>query len=136
MIGTNADWDQFLTDHRWATLTTLRHSGSPVSSVVAYARRDDLLVVSTPGMTFKRATLEKDARVNLCAFSNAEPFNFVSVEGRVDILTSELEADTLRVFDNIAGTGYAPPEDLPGWLAAQQRVILEIHPDRVYGVIR
>ena len=136
MIGTNSQWDQFLTDHRWATLTTLRKSGSPVSSVVAYARRDDVLVVSTPGMTFKRATLEQDARVNLCAFSNTEPFNFVSVEGRVEILTTDLEADTLRVFDNIAGTGYEPPEDLPGWLSVQQRVILEIHPERIYGVIR
>ena len=136
MIGTNSDWDQFLSEHRWAALTTLRSTGSPVSSIVAYARRDDVLVVSTPGMTFKRSSLEKDPRVNLCAFSNVEPFNFVAVEGRAEVLTSDLAADTLRVFDNIAGTGYEPPEDLSGWLTAQQRVILEIHADRVYGVIR
>lgn len=136
MIGENSDWDRFLSEHRWAVLTTLRQSGAPVSSVVAYARRDDVLVVSTPGMTFKRASLQRNPSVSLCAFSNAEPFNFVSIEGRAEILTTNIEADTLSVFDNIAGTGYEPPADLAGWLASQQRVILEIQPERVYGVIR
>ena len=136
MIGDNEQWDSFLTAHRWAVLTTLRQSGSPVNSIVAYARRDDVLVVSTPGMTFKRKMLEQDCRVSLCAFNNAEPFNFVSIEGVAHILTDDLEEDTMRVFDNISGTGYQAPEDLAGWLEAQQRVILEIHPERVYGVIR
>lgn len=136
MIGENPQWDGFLSAHRWAVLTTLRTSGSPVSSVVAYARRDDVLVVSTPGGTFKKQSLERDPRATLCVFNNAEPFNFVSIEGRVEVLKENLEADTLRVFSNIETAGYEAPDDLAEWLRTQKRVILEIHPERVYGVIR
>ena len=135
MISNNAEFDQFVTDHRWAVLTTVR-DGQPVSSMVAYARDGDRLVVSTPGRTFKRSSVEKDARVNLCVISNQEPFNFVAIEGEAVVTRENLEADTIKVFDNIADTGYQLPEDLPHWLESQQRVIISITPVRVHGVIR
>ena len=136
MISENEAFDQFVSAYRWAVLTTLRQSGSPVSSVVAYARDGDELVVSTPGMTFKRRTLEKDCRANLCIINNEEPFNFVSIEGDVTIETDNLVKNTRLVFKNIENTGYQEPEDFEGWLKSQQRVILRIRPTRVYGVIR
>ncbi|MGA1677674.1 MAG: TIGR03618 family F420-dependent PPOX class oxidoreductase [Pseudomonadales bacterium] len=136
MISDRSEWDAFLTDHRWGVLTTLRASGSAVSSVVAYARDGDALVISTPGATFKRRSLERDPRATLCVITNSEPFNFVSVEGHITIETDDLVRSTRRVFQNIAGTGYEEPADLPGWLAAQSRVILRLIPERVYGVIR
>ncbi len=136
MISTNPAWDEFLRSHRWAVLTTLRISGSPVSAVVAYALDGDQLVVSTPQATFRRASIARDERVNLCAFSNQEPFNFVAVEGRCGIERTDLVRPTRLVFKAIEGSGYEEPEDLPGWLAKQRRVILRITPMRVYGVIR
>ena len=33
----------------------------------------DALVISTPGTTFKRASLDRDPRMTLCVISNAEP---------------------------------------------------------------
>ena len=136
MISNNEAFDQFISEYRWAVLTTLRKSGSPVSSVVAYARDGDELVVSTPGMTFKRKTLEKDSRVNLCIVPNKEPFNFVSIEGDVLIEKENLVRNTRLVFENIKNTGFEEPEDFERWLENQQRVILRIKPTRVYGVIR
>lgn len=136
MISDNEAFDQFISEYRWAVLTTLRQSGSPVSSVVAYARDGDELVVSTPGLTFKRKTLEKDSRVNLCVITNEEPFNFVSIEGDVTIEKEDLVRNTRLVFKNIENTGFQEPEDFEGWLESQQRVILRIKPTRVYGVIR
>ncbi len=136
MISEDPQQEQFITDHRWAVLTTLRADGHPVSSVVAYARDGDTLVVSTPGATFKRRSLERDGRATLCILTNAEPFNFVSVEGSVSVESDNLVASTRLVFDNLTDTGYQEPEDLQGWLTAQQRVILRLHPQRVYGVIR
>ena len=136
MIGDNPTFDQFITDHRWANLTCLRADGSPVNALVAYAREGDTLVVSTPGGTFKRRAIARDPRVNLCAFSDREPFNFVAVEGRAEIETENLEPATRAVFANIAEHGYSLPPDLPGWLKAQSRVIIRIHPTRVSGVIR
>ncbi len=90
MISDNQAFDQFVSEYRWAVLTTLRQTGSPVSSVVAYARDGDELVVSTQGMTFKCKTLEQDNRVNLCVITNEEPFNFVSIEGTVTIEKEDL----------------------------------------------
>jgi PPOX class probable F420-dependent enzyme len=136
MISDNEAFDQFISEYRWAVLTTLRQSGNPVSSVVAYARDGDELVVSTPGMTFKRKTLEKDSRINLCIITNEEPFNFVSIEGDVTIEKEDLVRNTRLVFKNIENTGFQEPEDFEGWLESQQRVILRIKPARVYGVIR
>jgi len=136
MISERTEWDDFLTRHRWAVLTTLRDSGEPVSSVVAYARDGDSLVVSTPGATYKRRSLERDPRATLCVISNREPFNFVSVEGSVAIERDDLVRTTRLVFENISDTGYKEPADLRGWLEAQARVILRLQPDRVYGVIR
>jgi len=140
MIGDNTAWDQFISEHRWAVLTTLRfagdNAGHPNGSVVAYARDGDQLLVSTPGATFKRASVAADARVNLCIISNAEPFNFVAVEASAQVTEDNLLADTRKVFANIAESGYPEPADLPGWLASQARVILRLQPQRVYGVIR
>ena len=136
MISENQSFDKFISDHRWATLTTLRKNGSPVSSVVAYARDRDELVVSTPGFTLKRKTLEADNRINLCIITNQEPFNFVSMEGTAEIEKEDLVKNTRLVFQNIEDTGFEEPDDFEGWLESQQRVILRIKPGRVYGVIR
>jgi len=136
MIGKISEFDQFITDHRWAVLTTMRKTGQPVSSVVAYARDGDALVVSTPGTTFKRKSLETDDHATLCIITNQEPFNFVSVEGSMVIETTELVDNTRLVFRNIADTDYQEPEDLEQWLISQERVILRLNPSRVYGVIR
>jgi PPOX class probable F420-dependent enzyme len=136
MADLRPEHDEFLSAHRWAVLTSLRTSGSPVSSIVAYARDGDDFVVSTPGGTFKRRSLERDPRVNLCVISNAEPFNFVAIEGRATVETTHLLRRTRLVFANLAGTGHQEPPDLDQWLEQQKRVILRIRPDRVHGVIR
>ena len=107
-----------------------------MSSIIAYARDGDTLVISTPGGTFKRSSIERDPRVNVCIMNNAEPFNFVSIEGRATVEHDRLEESTRLVFANIADTGYQLPDDLPAWLERQRRVILRVVPERVYGVIR
>ncbi len=136
MVTLRPEHDSFLSEHRWAVLTTLRETGSPVSSVVAYARDGADFVVSTPGGTFKRRSLERDPRVNLCVVSNAEPFNFVAIEGTAAVENDDLVRRTRLVFDNIVDAGYREPPDLEQWLEDQQRVILRIRPERVHGVIR
>ena len=80
--------------------------------------------------------LDRDPRATLCVVSNSEPFNFVSVEGRVAVETEDLLDGTRKVFAAIEDAGYAEPENLARWLEAQQRVLLRLHPERVTGVIR
>ncbi len=136
MISDNPVWDAFVTNHRWAVLTTLRKTGGPVSSVIAYAREGDELVVSTPGDRFKVTSIAADDRVNLCIISNAEPFNFVAIEGKAIIQRDNLVPATKAVFDAIQGTGYSQPADLAAWIAREKRVVLRIVPVRVSAVIR
>ncbi len=135
MIGTEA-FDRFVSENRWAVITTVRKSGQPSSSVVAYAREGDTIVVSTTAPTLKVRTLERNPQVTITVFNDAAPFNFVTVEGRADIEREGLEHATHLVFENIKGSGFTEPEDLPAWLEAQRRVILRIHAERVSGVIR
>ena len=135
MISGNPVYEKFIDDHRWAVITTLRKSGSPVSSVVAYARHLDKLVVSTPGATFKRASLEKDSRVNLCIVSNREPFNFVAIEGSAEVTKKDLVQKTKLVFKKITDM-YEEPNPIEKWLDEQDRVSIEISASRVSGVIR
>ena len=135
MLGTE-QLDEFISQHRWAVLTTIRADGEPSSSVVAYARDGDTLLVSTPGQTLKAKTIAENSQANLCIISNAEPFNFVTVAGRATVSKEDLVAATKAVFANIADTGYQEPEDLDGWLESQQRVIIRLEAERVYGVIR
>lgn len=136
MISDNSEYEQFITDNRWAVLTSLRKGGHPVSSWVAYARDADTLIVSTPGRTFKRRSLARDPRMTLLISNDAAPFNYVSVEGQATIETDNLVVLTRKVFDNIKDSGFEEPEDLPGWLKSQERVIIRLHPERVSGVIR
>ena len=136
MIAGNPTWEEFIRAHRWAVLTSLRRSGAPVSSLVAYAVDGDELVVSTPSATFKHQSIVRDERVNLCVLSNHEPFDFVAVEGVCTIERHDLVRATKLVFAAIADTPYQAPDDLEGWLEREGRVILRIHPERFYGVIR
>ena len=128
--------DRFIGKHRWATLTVLRKSGSPVSSIVAYAVDGEALVVSTPGSTFKRRAMEVDARVSLCIMSNEEPFDFVSLEATGEVLTENIAEATKKVFKNIEAVGYTLPDPLDDWLTQQSRVILRLTVHRRHAVLR
>jgi PPOX class probable F420-dependent enzyme len=135
MIGT-PQFDEFITNHRWAVVTTLRKDGTASSSVNAYAREGDQLVISTQAHRLKVKTLENDPRITVCVISNREPFNFVTVEGSCEIQREKIGDATRTVFRNLAPTGYKEPEDIEQWMKEQHRVILRVTPTRVSGVIR
>ena len=135
MIGT-PQFDEFVSNHRWVVVTTLRKDGTASSSMNAYARDGDQLVISTQAHRLKTKTLLRDPRITLCIISNAEPFNFVSVEGHCEVQTEGITAATKAVFANLAATGYAEPPNIEQWMKEQGRVILRVTPERVSGVIR
>lgn len=135
MIGT-PQFDEFITNHRWAVVATLRKDGSASSSINAYAREGDQLVISTQAHRLKVKTLEHDRRITVCVISNREPFNFVTVEGTCEIQRENIGEATRTVFRNLAPTGYQEPADIEQWMREQHRVILRVTPTRVSGVIR
>jgi PPOX class probable F420-dependent enzyme len=132
MISTNPRAERFIDEHRWAVLTSLRRSGSPVSAMVAYAREGDQLVVSTRADAFRTQSIARDNRVNLCVLGNREPFSFVAVEGTAEVESENLVPATRKVFEAIADTDYQEPPDLAAWIEQDRRVILRITPLRVF----
>jgi PPOX class probable F420-dependent enzyme len=137
MIGSDLQ-DAFISAHLWAVLTTLRKDGTPSSSMIAYARQGDELVVSTPGTTLKRRTVSGDPRVALAIVGADAPFDCLTLEGRAVVETSDLAAATRAVLLRVEDLyGPAPQgEALAQWMAASERVILRITPTRVYATIR
>ncbi|MBI2767618.1 MAG: TIGR03618 family F420-dependent PPOX class oxidoreductase [Chloroflexi bacterium] len=135
MIGT-PQFDDFITEHRWCVITTLRKDGSPTSSVNAYAREGDELVISTQGHRLKVRTLDRDPRITVLVLNDASPFNFVSVEGTAAIQRGDVLEPTRTVFRSLAKINYPEPADLPKWIKEQGRVIIRVTPTRVSGVIR
>ena len=135
MIGTS-EFDRFVSENRWAIVTTLRKDGTASSSVNAYARMGDQLVISTQGHRLKAKTLRNDPRITVCVINNQEPFNYVSVEGTAEVLGEGILEATRAVFKNIEAAGWKEPENLEQWMKDQGRVILRVTPKRVSGVIR
>ena len=135
MIGNERE-DTFVRNHRWAAITTLRNDGSPSTSLVAYGVEDDTIVISVTADKLKARTIENDPRVTVCVVSNAEPFNYVTIEGDATIQRENVRPSTERVFENIGAAGYNSPEDLDTWIEEQERVIIRVQPRRVHGVIR
>jgi PPOX class probable F420-dependent enzyme len=135
MIG-RAEFDRFVDENRWCVVTTLRKDGTPASSVNAYARMGDQLVISTQAHRLKTKTLENDPRITVLVINNQEPFNYVSVEGTAEVMREGIVEATKAVFANLAGTGYTEPPEIEQWIKEQGRVILRVTPARVSGVIR
>ena len=135
MIG-KPQFDEFISAHRWAIVTTLRKDGTPSSSMNAYAREGDQLIISTTEDRLKTKTLARDPRITVCVINNAEPFNYVSVEGTCEIQRGDIVAPTKVVFASLKATGYQEPPDVAQWIKDQGRVILRVTPARVSGVIR
>jgi PPOX class probable F420-dependent enzyme len=135
MIGTE-QFDRFISEHRWAVVTTLRRDGSPSSSMNAYARDGDQLVISTQGHRLKTRTLEHDPRIVVCVINNHEPFNYVSVEGECEVQREGILEATRLVFKSLSAVGYPEPPDIEKWMREQGRVILRVTARHVHGVIR
>lgn len=135
MIGTEA-FDAFISGNRWCIVSSLRKDGSAASSMNAYAREGDQLVISTQAHRLKTKTLARDPRITLCIINNAEPFNYVSVEGTCEVQREGIADATRAVFASLAAIGYPEPPDLELWMREQRRVILRVTPLRVSGVVR
>lgn len=137
MIGSDLQ-DGFVSAHLWGVLTTLRRDGTASSSMVAYVRQGDEIVISTPGGTIKRRTIEHDPRVTLAIIGDDSPFDCLTVEGRAVVETRQIAGATRAVLLRVE-QWYGPAPDghaLEEWMAASNRVILRFKPTRVFATIR
>lgn len=126
----------FLDKNMFAILTPVRANGSPVSSVVMFARDSETLIVSTPGKTLKRTLLANNPLANLCVIDKGDPPNFVSMECEVVVETDNVRDQTEPLFKKMREFGYQVPDDPEAFVEKQRRVLLRAKPNAIHAVTR
>ncbi len=134
MIGT-PEQDDFISKNTRAVVTTLRRSGAPASSLIAFARDGDDLIFSTRKPTLKVKTLTRDPRVNLCVL-DGDGSGFVSVEGTATIETDDIVSKHIAINRAMRGQpDWTPPEGFEARLRNEERVVVRVRAQRVSGVV-
>ncbi len=126
--------DAFLRDHLWGVLSTIRSSGAPQVSMVAYDWNGDDLVISCRGSAAKAVNASRRPAV---AFSVSEGVDCATVTGRAVVHQTGPERDALteRVRARLAaGAPWAAEildREIETGLDAAGRVTITVTPERV-----
>ncbi|MEP6870291.1 MAG: PPOX class F420-dependent oxidoreductase [Anaerolineaceae bacterium] len=133
MIGT-PEQDAFVTENRWAVVTSLRADGSPTNSVIFYAREGDELIFSTTESRLKAKTIRKNPNVAITVLDEGAPFRFVTVEGKATIQTEDIVPGHVAVNNAMRREEFSPPEGYEAGLKSAGRVLIRLKASRVSGV--
>jgi len=134
MLGTPGQ-DAFISQMKWAVVTTLRKDGSPTNSVIFYARDGDQLLFSTTKNRLKGRTLAHDARIALTVLDEGAPYRFVSVEGIATIEDKDIIPGHLAINRVMRGGDFTPPTGFEERLRNEGRIIVRVNATRVSGVV-
>lgn len=110
-----------------ATISTLMRDGSPQASVVWIDSDDDHIIFNTAEGRLKTRNMHRDPRVAITVFNADNPFEQVTIRGRVVEMTHD-GADAH--IDSLAKK-YLGQDRYPGHTPDEQRVIVKIAPDRI-----
>ena len=127
MDMTEAERDQFLADVRVGILAIDHPGHGPLALPIWYQWHDGRVLISMDGSSLKARLLRAAGRATMTVQSEAPPYQYVSVEGPVEVV-----AETL---DNLAlATRYLGPE-LGKWYAdtnpsTADTVVVHLTPQR------
>jgi len=127
----------FLRPRHRAVLMTRRRDGGPQFSPVACGvDAEGRVVVSTYPQRAKVANARRDPAVSLCVLSDDWDGPWVQVDGTAEVLDlPEALEPLVEYFRSISG-------EHPDWdeyriaMVTDQRLVLRVHVDRVYGLAR
>lgn len=121
-----ADVAQFLARPNYATMSTVRRDGAPVSVPTWYRFENGRIAVNMEAARKRLGHLRRDPRVSLSAMDPADWITHVSVQGSVVSLDDDTDlADIDRIATHYTGRPYAV-RDRP-------RVTALIEVDRWHG---
>jgi PPOX class probable F420-dependent enzyme len=112
----------------FAVVATLNPDGSPHTSIVWVARRDDTVVLTTTTARKKGRNLARDPRVSISVFNANNPYETVEIRG-----TAELIDDPAKLLPKELSQKYLG-EDPPPEPANVRRVIVQVTPGRVINL--
>ncbi|HEY1690273.1 MAG TPA: PPOX class F420-dependent oxidoreductase [Solirubrobacteraceae bacterium] len=122
---------ELLKDKNFCTVATLRHDGSVHAAPVWVDLEDGIAVLnSAEGRTWPR-NLERDPRVTLTVQNLDNPYEYVSIRGRV----SERSNDGADEHIDKLAMKYLGQERYPFRQPGEVRVIIRVEPEdvHVYG---
>lgn len=135
MIGTE-EQDTFIREHRFAIVTTLRKDGSPTNSAVFVVLDGDDITFSTTADRLKTRTIENDSRVAVTLADGAEPYRYLTVEGRGSIQRDNIVPMHIALNRMMRGdAAWEPPESFEATLKQQGRLIVRVKSQRVSGIL-
>src|ERR671918_2395772 len=113
-----------------AFLSTLSKDGSPHITPVWADMEDDLVLVNTFEISAKNKNVTRDPRIAISVVENNNPYNMVSIKGRVIEQTTDGADEHLKkLAKKYLGIGkyyYRKPN--------HKRIILKIKPEKVMGL--
>jgi PPOX class probable F420-dependent enzyme len=117
-------------DRNLAFVSTLGRDGSPLVTPVWAEMVGDLILINTFEASAKNKHVSKDKRIALSIVDHNNPFNMVSIQGRVVEQSTEGADDHLKgLAKKYLGIGkyyYRKPN--------HKRIIIKIHPEKVMGL--
>jgi PPOX class probable F420-dependent enzyme len=113
-----------------AFISTLSRDGSPHITPVWADMEEDVILINTFEASAKNKNITKDPRIAISVVENNNPYNMVSIKGRVIEQTTEGADEHLKkLAKRYLGIGkyyYRKPN--------HRRIILKIKPEKVMGL--
>ena len=130
MTALSDEQRRFLAEPRYGVATTLRADGSPHSTVVWVDVDDDgVPSFNTARGRAKPANLEADPRVSLLVVAEGDFYRWLSLDGRVEVVTEGAHEQIDRLSRKYDGKPWS-------YRDGEERVTVRILPERVtaYGL--
>ncbi len=122
---------KLLDDPNPAVLATINADGSPQTSVVWVGRDGDDLLISSAAGRRKERNMQRDPRVSLSVYDQADPDQYAEIRGRASVTEDVGRALAVRLAEKYERPGAGeqflqlPPQVV--------RVVVRIVPEHVAG---
>ena len=133
---------EFVAEHRWGVLATIKPDGRPHLSNVGYAydRTAGLIRVSVTADRVKTRNLRADPRVTVHVASK-DFWSWVAVEGSAELTPVAADPHDATVEELIAyyrGTAGEHPDwdEYRAAMVADRRLVVRVRPEHAYGRLR
>lgn len=120
--------EQILLGKNFASFATLMKDGSPHVAPTWIDYDGDLILINTATGRIKEKNVSSDNRVALSVYDSSNPYNMVTIRGKVKESTEE-NAD--YHIDKLAKK-YLGLDKYPFHSPGEKRIILKIVPERVF----
>jgi PPOX class probable F420-dependent enzyme len=132
---------QFISDHKTATLITLRRDGRAQSSDISYDIKNGVIRISLTADRAKTRNMRRDPRVVL-HLSRPDLWSYVSLDGTVELSEVAREpgdetcVELADQYERVAGAPHPDWDEYYEAMVSEQRLIARLTPEAAVGQVR